>query len=140
MQKFTLAAGIAAGFVIGCAVGAIAHDEGHTLPDRDPGSNEVLRADLASAEGIEVLISDVVVPANSGLPKHYHPGEEFAYLIEGQFLFWQDGAEEVVVNAGDPAIITPKRIHSVRTGDAPARAIVFRVHPKGEPERVLVDD
>jgi len=30
-------------------------------------------------------------------------------------------------------------VHTVRTGDEPAKLIVFRVHPVGSPERIPVE-
>jgi len=140
MSNFKLVAGVAAGFVAGCAVAAIAHDAVQGLPDRDPGSNQVLNADLETASGLEVIISDVVLPPNSALPKHYHPGEEFAYMIDGSLIFSQEDEPDLEIKAGEAASIRKERVHAVRTGDAPTRIIVFRVHPKGEPERVLVDE
>jgi len=135
-----LVIGLAAGFVVGCGVGAVADDVRHSLPERPAGSNEVMKATLTSVEGIEVLISDVVVPPHSGLSKHYHPGEEFAYMIDGSVMYWHDGAEETLIKAGEASAIPKELTHSIRTGDEPARIIVFRVHPTGQPERVLVED
>src|SRR5688572_33089904 len=51
-----------------------------------PGSNEVLRSTLAGTPGVEVIISDVVIPPNGQVARHYHPGEEFLYLIEGSAI------------------------------------------------------
>ena len=36
-------------------------------------------------------------------------------------------------------VIRKGRVHAPRAGDRPARAIVFRVHVAGQPERILVD-
>jgi hypothetical protein len=30
-------------------------------------------------------------------------------------------------------------VHTVRTGDEGVKLLVFRIHPQGEPERILVD-
>ena len=38
---------------------------------------------LDSADGLEVVTSHVELPPGMQLPKHTHPGEEFAYIIEG---------------------------------------------------------
>ena len=42
-----------------------------------PGSNQMLRAPITITDGLEVIISDVVIPPNATVPRHYHPGEEF---------------------------------------------------------------
>ena len=40
------------------------------------GSNQILRVPVTIADGLEVIISDVVIPQNTTVPRHYHPGEE----------------------------------------------------------------
>ena len=104
-----------------------------------PGSHTVLVAPLETADGLEVIISDVVIPAHGSVPPHYHPGEEFVYVIEGSAVHVEEGQEDRVYSAGDAFVIRKGRVHAPRGGDQPARAIVFRVHVAGQPERILVD-
>ncbi len=104
-----------------------------------PGSNEMLRAPITAADGLEVIISDVVIPPEGTVPRHYHPGEEFVYVIEGSAVHIEDGKAEQIVEAGDTLVIPPGAVHSPRGGPAGARAIVFRVHVAGEEERTLVE-
>jgi quercetin dioxygenase-like cupin family protein len=137
-MKIGFAAGVFAGVTV-CAACAVAHEALTTLPDRAPGSNEILKAKLESAEGVEVIISDVIIPANGAVPKHYHPGEEFLYLIEGTAIHVEEGQEDRVLKAGDAYLIRKGKVHSPRAGIEPARAVVFRVHVEGEPERILVE-
>ena len=40
----------------------------------------LLRAELQVAEGVEVIVSVVEIGPGMTLPKHYHPGEEFVYV------------------------------------------------------------
>lgn len=115
------------------------HDRGdHHKPS--PGSNEMLRAPISGVEGIEVLISDVVIPAGATVPSHYHPGEEFVYVIEGSAIHVEEGKEDHRIEAGEAFVIPPEAIHAPRGGPEGARAIVFRVHKEGQPERILTDD
>lgn len=109
-----------------------------TLPARPAGSNAVLTALIAAAEGLEVIISDVVIPPGAQVPRHYHPGEEFLYLIEGTATHIEEGKPDLPMVAGDAYVIPPRAIHSPIGGPQGARAVVFRVHVKGQPERVLV--
>ena len=138
MRDWKIAGGVAAGFVLGCAASAAAHLAPLALPDRAAGSNEVLKATLESAEGIEVIISDVIIPPGAQVPRHYHPGEEFIYIVEGDAVQIEEGQDHRILKAGDAYVIRKERIHSPRGGDDGARAIVFRVHVEGSPERVLV--
>lgn len=104
-----------------------------------PGSNSMLVAPLETAPGLEVIVSDVVIPPDTGVPAHRHPGEEFVYVIEGAAVHVEEGQEDRVYAAGEAFVIRKGRVHAPRTTDRPARAIVFRVHVQGEPERVLVE-
>lgn len=122
-------------FAIGLAWSGTAGlaDEGHRPP---PGSNEVLVAPLALAEGLEVIISDVVIPPNAAVPPHSHPGQEFVYVIEGSAMHVEEGVEQRVYHAGEAFTIEPGVVHSPYATEEGARAIVFRVHVDGQPERI----
>lgn len=104
-----------------------------------PGSNQVLRAPLALADGLEVIVSDVVIPPNATVPRHYHPGQEFVYVIEGSAVHVEEGRPDIILKAGDSYIIPPGAFHAPRAGPEGARAVVFRVHVQGKPESIPVD-
>lgn len=104
-----------------------------------PGSNEMLRAPITIADGLEVIISDVVIPPNATVPRHYHPGEEFLYVLQGSAVHVEEGKPDRILRAGDTYVIPPRAIHAPRGGPEGARAIVFRVHVEGAEERILID-
>ena len=110
-------------------------DPAHKKPDLVT----LLAGQLERVEGTEFVVSRVKIPPNMSLPKHWHPGEEFVYVIEGKVTLWQDGKEELVFTAGDAAKVPLKQIHTAITGEEGVDLIVFRVHETGKPERVLVD-
>ena len=99
----------------------------------------LLSTQLEGVEGIEIIVSRVVMPPNTVLPKHWHPGEEFAYVLEGSTILRRDGQEDLTASAGDVVKISLKEVHSAVTTDQGAKILVFRVHEDGQPERVLVD-
>lgn len=99
----------------------------------------LLKAELEGFEGAEVIVSRVTMPPHTTLPKHWHPGEEFAYILEGSAVLWQDGKDEIVGKAGDVLKVPLKQVHTAITRDEGAVFLVFRVHEKGKPERVPVD-
>lgn len=101
-----------------------------------PGSNEMLRSPLSALPGAEVIVSDVVIPPNAQVARHYHPGEEFLYVIEGTAIHVEEGKPDRELKAGDSYAIPPRAIHAPRGGPEGARAIVFRVHVAGQPERI----
>ena len=125
---------IAAGVYV--AALPFAHAQAPEATRPPPGSNEVLRSPLAGTPGVEVIVSDVVIPPNGQVARHYHPGEEFLYLIEGSAIHVEQGKEDRPLKAGDSYAIPPRAIHAPRGGPEGARAIVFRVHVAGQPERI----
>lgn len=118
--------------------------EGHQHHNNDvrppPGSNQMLRAPITISEDLEVIVSDVVIPADATVPRHFHPGEEFIYVIEGSAIHVEDGKPDQVLGAGDAYVIPPEAEHAPRGGPDGARAIVFRVHKDGLPERINMGD
>ena len=104
-----------------------------------PKLENLLKAQLEGVEGTEVIVSRVTIPPNTTLPKHWHPGEEFAYVLEGTVILWQEGKDDRVLTAGDAGKVPLKQIHTAMTRDEGATLLVFRVHEAGQPERVPVE-
>lgn len=144
-----------AGLAILCALGVVAamswghdghvHDHAATTPadakaKAGPTLETLLHTELEGAKGTEVIVSRVTLPPHTTLPKHWHPGEEFAYVVEGSITLWQKGKDDIVANAGEVTSVPLKQVHTAITGEQGATAIVFRVHEKGQPERVLVEE
>lgn len=102
-------------------------------------AENLLRETIAGAEGKEVIVSRVSFPANTELPWHWHPGEEFFYVIEGSVTLKRRGKPDLPAGEGDAQKIAPKIVHTGRTGEQGAELVIFRVHAAGEPERYLVD-
>ena len=105
-----------------------------------PGSNLMLRGPITISDDLEVIISDVVIPAGATVPRHYHPGEEFLYVIEGSAVHVEEGKPDQILSAGDAYVIPPQAEHAPRGGPDGARAIVFRVHKQGLPERINIGE
>lgn len=114
------------------------HEAEQTRPP--PGSNQMLRAPITISDDLEVIISDVVIPPGATVPRHFHPGEEFVYVIEGSAVHVEEGKPDQVLSAGDAYVIPPEAEHAPRGGPDGARAIVFRVHKDGLPERINIGD
>ena len=143
MRKMITRAAVAAG-ILGFASIAAAHDEhpdAKEAPALPPGLKleTLMKHVLEGAEGIEVIVSRVTIPPNTSLPKHWHPGEEFAYIVEGSATLWQEGKEDTPGTAGDAMMVPLKQVHTSMTGEEGATLIVFRVHEQGQPERILVE-
>ena len=102
-------------------------------------ADNVLRELIAGVEGKEIIVSRVSLPAHTQLPWHWHPGEEFFYVIEGSVTLMRRGEPDLPAGAGDAQNIAAQVIHTGSTGEQGAELVIFRVHVVGEPERYLVD-
>ena len=110
----------------------------YAAPDKLKLDN-LMRATLEGVKGTEVIVSRVDIPPHTTLPKHWHPGEEFAYILEGSVTLWQKGKKEEMGVAGEAMKVPLKQIHTAITGKDGVRLVIFRVHEKGQPERVKAE-
>ena len=101
--------------------------------------DNLLRESLGLAENVEVIVSYLEVPPNSTLPTHYHPGEEFVYIMQGSGELSLDGDSTLTLDQGEVFKVPLKKVHSFSTREESVRGIVFRVHEKGQPDRILVE-
>jgi quercetin dioxygenase-like cupin family protein len=105
-----------------------------------PKLETLLRSVLQGVADTEVIMSRVTLPPNTTLPKHWHPGEEFAYILEGSVTLWQDGKENIRLEAGEVAQVPLEQVHTAITGDEGVTILVFRIHEQGQPERIPVEE
>ena len=137
-----LSIGLAALGLLSACISVDHHQHTHPAETAKPppGSNLMLRGPITISDDLEVIISDVVIPAGATVPRHYHPGEEFVYVIEGSAVHVEAGKPDQVLRAGDAYVIPPEAEHAPRGGPNGARAIVFRVHKEGLPERINIGE
>jgi len=100
---------------------------------------DLLTSQLAGIEGTEVIVSITTVPPQTTLPKHWHPGEEFAYVLEGSLILWQEGKPDEHYSKGDVGKVPLKQVHTVSTQEEGATILIFRVHQTGQPGRIPVE-
>jgi len=90
--------------------------------------------------GREVLVDFVEIPPNTTLDRHWHPGEEFHYYLEGEVEIKIDGEPAVKGKPGTVGHVPYKKWHLAVAGEKGAKILVFRVHTKGEPWRYLEEE
>ena len=101
-----------------------------------PTNETVLRRDTSFAENLEIIVQDLKVPANTAIAKHLHPGEEIAYIIDGALRLETEQEGDRLITEGETIFIEKQTEHAPVTGDETMRAIIIRIHPKGEPVRI----
>lgn len=100
---------------------------------------DLLSCQLEGVEGTEVIVSITTVPPQTKLPKHWHPGEEFAYVLEGSLVLWQEGKPDEYYRKGDVGKVPLKQVHTISTQEEGATILIFRVHETGQPGRIPVE-
>lgn len=105
--------------------------------DQKPVVKTLLKAVTAAHDDQEVIMSHIDIPPHTALPEHYHPGEEYVYVIRGSGIVRLKGEKTIEFKAGSVVKIPYEKIHSAKSGKEGFQAVVFRLHKKGEPERIL---
>jgi quercetin dioxygenase-like cupin family protein len=91
--------------------------------------------DLEGVSGREVIMyrTEIVPGGMSG--RHYHPGPELAYSLEGAVSFELDGQPPVTLKAGESVHIPAKHVHNAKNASPtePGKVLLFLVGEKGQP-------
>ena len=102
-------------------------------------ANNLITTQLELVEGMEVIVSHVEIPANTTLPMHWHPGEEFIYVLEGSGVMLQEGESDIPMEKGGIFKVPLRQIHTVETGEDSTTLLIFRIHEAGQPIRINVE-
>ena len=102
-------------------------------------ATDLLRQRLADefAPGREVIVSLVEIPPHTTLERHFHPGEEFHYYLEGEVEIAIEGEPSRIGRAGTTGHVPFRKLHTAITHESGAKILVFRVHTAGEPVRYV---
>jgi quercetin dioxygenase-like cupin family protein len=95
----------------------------------------LFRGDLEGAPGKEIVVFVAdLAPAAVG-SKHYHPGPEFFYVLEGTLAHEPEGGSPHMMKTGAFGSNPNKGIHLIRNPSTTerARAIDFLIAEKGQP-------
>jgi quercetin dioxygenase-like cupin family protein len=96
---------------------------------------ELYKADLVTSDGKEgsMFLAELGPGANMG--KHYHPGDAFAYILDGTMLLEIAGGQSVTLKAGQSGSLPPRTVHDDKNASqtAPLRFLVFHIAKKGDP-------
>jgi quercetin dioxygenase-like cupin family protein len=103
------------------------------------GRTEVQRHDLG-LPGREVVQVRVDFEPGAGFPRHRHPGEEVAYVLEGTVEYRLEDKPPITLKAGDSLFIPAGTVHAARNlGSGKASELATYVVEKGKPAVELVD-
>jgi quercetin dioxygenase-like cupin family protein len=87
-----------------------------------------------SIPGHEVIQNRVGIDPDAPAIRHWHPGEEVIYVLEGSLEYDIDGRPPLRVSAGDALTVPAEAVHSVRNvGDGSAAELATYIVEKGRP-------
>ena len=99
---------------------------------------DLQRHDL-SAPGREVIQVRVELAPGVAFGKHWHPGEEIIYMIEGSLQYQIDDRPPITLKAGDVLFVPARTIHAARNvGSVPGAELATYIVEKGKPLLVMV--
>ena len=106
---------------------------------QQPGSKrtDLQRHDL-SVPGREVVQARVELDPGVAFGKHWHPGEEIVYVIEGSLEYQVEGKPPVTLKAGEVLFIPAGAVHTAKNvGSGNGAELATYVVEKGKPLVVL---
>jgi quercetin dioxygenase-like cupin family protein len=125
---------LVAAVVVGFGVKAI---DAQVAPTADePIQRKVLfRGDLEGVAGKEIVIFIADLAPGAIGAKHYHPGPEYFYVLEGALVHKTGDGPDHTMTVGEFSSNPDKSVHSIRNPDvrARAKAIDFLISEKGQP-------
>ena len=127
------------GILAGLLLVAMAVATGGQTQPTSGGFFELHRAPVMGSGHLEVVMGLVERSGASVSPKHYHPGGEFGFVLEGAATVVGEGGTEVVLKAGDSFHQPAGEWHVVSSGAAGAKSVVFRVVERGQPMVVEIE-
>jgi quercetin dioxygenase-like cupin family protein len=99
---------------------------------------DLQRHDL-SIPGREIVQTRVEIAPGAASPKHWHPGEEIIYVLEGSLEYQIADRTPVTLKAGDVFFIPSRAIHTAKNvGTSPGVELATYVVEKGKPLVSLV--
>ncbi len=99
----------------------------------------LLREDVGGLDGQEAIVGLLEVTSQFSFSKHYHPGTELGYVLEGSLVLDIEGQPPVTLKAGQAFHVPYRKVHSGQVTDVPARVLISRIHTKGQPVRINVE-
>ncbi len=125
-------------FAVGLALGGVGT---RALSAQPPTVRfaELLRTELAGLSNKQAIIGVAEIAAGARPGRHYHPGDEFFYVLDGSVTWEEDGKPPAVLHAGQIGHQPAGRVAQVTNITRPVKALVILIHEKGQPVRIAVE-
>lgn len=129
--------------VVSMLFGAVAGAIGvHTLGAQQESERRtvLVTADLVGIDGYEVRIWRTDIGPGVVGAKHYHPGTECNYVLEGTLILEKEAESPVTLKAGNAHCARPRQVLVPRNASQtePYKSVVMMIAPKGQPLAIPV--
>src|SRR4029077_13250471 len=96
---------------------------------------ELLRKPVSGVEGKEVVVFVADIPPGGVAARHFHPGDEAIYMLQGALLFEPEGGQPFELKAGQIAFNPAKHIHKAtnKSSSDAAKVLNCMLAEKGQP-------
>jgi quercetin dioxygenase-like cupin family protein len=93
------------------------------------------RHDQSGVPGKEIVIGSAMLPANTAIGYHTHPGDEAGYVVKGTLVLKTRGQPDRVLKAGDSFFNPRGAVHSLAAapGGDGGTAVSAWIVDKGQP-------
>jgi quercetin dioxygenase-like cupin family protein len=113
------------------------------IPNQIAAQTGIKRTDLQkhdlSIPGRETVQARIDFDGHSAFGKHFHPGEEIIYVLEGSLEYEIEGEAPVALKAGEVLFIPAGKIHSAKNNtNLKASELATYIVEKGKPTLTLV--
>ena len=99
------------------------------------GINQILEGPIESDAGHSLIVGDLNMAPGAEIPRHYHYGEEFIYVLGGSATVSREGMPDVVLHPGEGLRIAPGLVHWGKAGPDGVRAVSSWVKDDSKPLR-----
>jgi quercetin dioxygenase-like cupin family protein len=108
-------------------------------PEEKSNVAMLLNEEMYSIPGKEVAIQRAEYPPGWVGERHYHTGDIFVYVLEGQFVIDVDGQDRITIDPGEVYHEAVNKVMQARNPSAtrPTKLILFQVGDKGKPRVIL---
>jgi quercetin dioxygenase-like cupin family protein len=96
---------------------------------------EILRQPMSGIDGKEIVVFLADVPPSGVADRHFHPGDEAIYMLQGSLLFEPEHGQPFELKAGEISFNPAKHIHKAKNTSSSETAKVLNcmIAEKGQP-------
>ena len=99
----------------------------------------IVKGDVAGSTTKQVIANVYEVPAGRMVPRHFHHGDEFHYVLSGEWAAEVEGQPTKTLKSGEGQYVENGKWHGGKVlGDTPLRLLGLMIVDKDKPITTLV--